>query len=320
MNGQSIQIIALFDHLAVTPSEPATEPMPIRIPSYELYGDLLAGGLPGPVHHETIKERSSKHDWTIRLHRHRRLAQIFLFSSPAVYLRVGDIELTSTDQTILVVPPGVPHGFRFAEDVIGDVVSIRLNEMPPAVQQSFAMFGAEANTIFSKQQSNNFNNVVTLIDQLREAYRSVAFNKTDILTSLIDLITLYLLGDLRDNNVLRPAGTSIRQGRHDLMAEKFCTLLEDHFALPWAVSDYAERVGISAPHLTRICKAELGSPPNDLVRQRRMLEARRLLEYTGLSISEIANRCGFRDAAFFSRTFKSSQGISPKQYRTTVDK
>lgn len=292
--------------------------MPKRIPSYELYGDLLAGGLPGPVHHESIKERSSKHDWTIRLHRHRRLAQIFLFSSPGVFLRLGDVEMTSADQTILVVPPGMAHGFRFAEDVVGDVVSIRLNEMSSAVRQSFSMFGAEANTIFSEQQSNNFKNVVALIDQLREAYRSVAFNKTDILVSLIDLITLYLLGDLRDNNSLRPSGNRIRQGRHDLMVEKFCTLLEDHFQLPLSVADYAEHVGISAPHLTRICKAELGSPPNDLVRQRRMLEARRLLEYTGLTIAEIASRCGFRDAAFFSRTFKSNLGISPKQYRIKI--
>lgn len=290
------------------------------IPNYELYGELLAGGLPGPIHHETIRERSSKHNWTIRLHRHRRLAQIFLFSSPDVFLRLGDIEHTSTTPTILVIPPGIAHGFRFSEDVIGDVVSIRLDEMPETLQQRIAAFDAQTNTIFPRQQSASFDNVSALVSQLREAYRSVASNRSDVLTTLVDLITLYLLGDLQNNNSLRPADSGAARGRRGRQIELFCTLLEKNYQQAWTVADYAKSIGISAPHLTRICKEEFGSPPNDMVRQRRMLEARRLLEYTGLNVAEIAQRCGFRDAAFFSRTFKANIGIPPNRYRSQQDR
>lgn len=289
------------------------------IPNYELYGELLAGGLPGPVHHETIEERSSKHNWTIRLHRHRRLAQIFLFSSPEVFLRMGDIEHTSNDNILLVVPPGVPHGFKFSEDVVGDVVSIRLDEMPPAIQQRLELFSAEVGAIFTEQDTESFENVVVLMSQLREAYHSVSLNKIDVLNALVDLITVYLSGDLKTRSSLRPAPSNPQQGRRGMQAETFCSLLEENFQQAWSVADYADKVGISAPHLTRICRSELGAAPNDLVRQRRMLEAKRLLEYTALSVAEIAHRCGFRDAAFFSRSFKSSFQVSPKWYRKQFD-
>ena len=96
---------------------------------------------------------------------------------------------------------------------------------------------------------------------------------------------------------------------------RFCALLEENFSRAWKVSDYAGQIGLSAPHLTRICRTVLGAPPNTLVQQRRLLEAKRLLEYTALSVAEIAHRSGFRDAAFFSRTFKSSVGMPPNEYR-----
>ena len=294
--------------------------MTASIPNYELYGELLAGGLPGPIHHETIKERSSKHEWTIRLHRHRRLTQIFIFSSAGVYLRAGDVEYTSTDPTLLLIPPGITHGFLFSEDVIGDVISIRLDEMPMAIQHRFGLFSAATDTIFPKPQSGHFDYIAALINQLGTMYRSVASNKSEVLTSLVDLISLYLVDNLHDKNSLRPATHAEPRGRHDLQIDNFCTLLEENFSLPWSVSVYAEKIGVSTPHLTRICRKELGSPPNDLVRQRRMLEAKRLLEYTALSIAEIAHRCGFRDAAFFSRTFKSNLGLSPNHYRKQLDR
>jgi AraC family transcriptional activator of pobA len=292
----------------------------MSIPSYELYGDLLSGGVPDSVHHESIKERSSKHDWTIRLHRHRRLAQVFLFRSPDVLFRLGDIEFTTTQPMILVAPPGVPHGFRFSETVVGDVLSIRLDDMPSEVQQRFSQFNVQTDTVFVQDQTQNFDLISELFSQLGEVYHRVSANRTEILTTLVDLIALYLTADLREKNILGEGHFKDRRERRDIQAETFCALLEENFQNAWSVADYADKVGVSAPHLTRICRGVLGAPPNDLVRQRRVLEAKRLLEYTALSITEIAHRCGFRDGAFFSRTFKSAVGTSPNVYRQGVDR
>lgn len=107
------------------------------IPTYELYGEFLSGNDPDPIHHETIRERSSRYHWTIRLHRHRRLAQIFVFRTSGVSVRLGDVTHNSIEPVLLYIPPGVPHGFRFSEDVAGDVLSLRADELREDIQRVF---------------------------------------------------------------------------------------------------------------------------------------------------------------------------------------
>jgi len=293
--------------------------MPQSIPSYELYGNFLADSSANPVHHETIRERSSKHDWTIRVHRHRRLAQLFLLRSPGVSFRLGEVDHVTAEPAILIVAPGLPHGFRFAEDVLGDVVSIRLDKMPQPLRSRLVSFASETDAMFFASETRHFDLVGTLIEQLGLAYRSVSHTRAEIMESLLSLITLLLAEDMQERTSASSVFGKKPRKSTDLKAEAFCALLEDNFQEPWSVADYARQVGISAPHLTRICANVLGAPPNNLVRQRRILEAKRLLEYTALSVAEIAHRCGFRDAAFFSRAFKENVGKPPQQYRRSFE-
>jgi len=137
--------------------------------------------------------------------------------------------------------------------------------------------------------------------------------------ALLELMTLYLSDEKRSQSQIGDTKPPQKRARTDIQAETFCALLETNYQNAWTVADYAAQVGISAPHLTRICADVLGAPPNELVRQRRMIEAKRLLEYTALPISQIADRCGFRDPAFFSRSFKSSVGSTPKAFRLGLE-
>lgn len=290
------------------------------IPNYELYGDLLAGRAPDAIHLEQIRERSEKHDWTIRLHRHRRLGQVFLFRSPGVFIKLGDVEHTTTQPTLLVVSPEVEHGFRFLTDVRGEVLSVRLTEMPDRLQSLFSEFQSPTDAIFQQSETAVFEDVAALMDQLGRVYSMMNAHRLELMTTLADLILLYLAGAQKQDSVPMRLQLEQKRGRQDQYAEAFCVLLEESFAQQLAVAEYAALVGVSASHLTRVCRAVLGAPPNDLVRQRRILEAKRLLEYTELSIAEIAYRCGFREAGFFSRSFRSNMGLSPHDYRTGLDR
>ncbi len=286
------------------------------IPTYELYGELLSGKYTDPVHHETIRERSSKHGWTIRLHRHTCLAQIFLFRSSGVYVYLGDVEHRSTEPLILVVPPGIPHGFRFSEDVVGDVLSLRVAELGADTTERLGQFASFAGGLLPASSARHFDKVEALIDQLGATYSSVDVERAALLVAITTLIVTYLSADLHQQRAIGGLGSSGQLTRHEAQAEKFCGLIDAHFDKPWSVADYAREIGVSAPHLTRMSKNTLGSSANELVRQRRLLEAKRLLEYTRLPISEIAHKAGFRDPAYFSRTFKNCIGLSPQDYRS----
>lgn len=290
------------------------------IPNYELYGELLSGSYTDPVHHETIQERSSRHHWTIRLHRHRSLAQVFVFRTPGVSFRIAEVTHTSVEPLALFIPPGIAHGFRFSEDVVGDVLSLRTNEVGPDIAELLDRSEMQSSGILMRNRCANFDLVADSIAQIGQTYHGMKVERSELLRSLTQLIITCISGDLRRDSTISKATQSIHLTRHEAQAESFCSLVEQSFGENLTVRDYAEKIGVSAPHLTRVCRSILGSSPNELVRRRRLLEAKRLLEYTRLSVSEISDRSGFRDPSFFSRSFSGAFGMSPKNYREDQDR
>lgn len=289
------------------------------IPTYELYGELLSGALSDPVHYETIYERSSKLDWTIRLHRHGRLLQVFLFRTPGVWFRAGDVDHRTAEPFLLVVPPHVPHGFRFPEDMNGDVLTIPVTELPEDVLGRVQQVTGGVAGLLARSATARFDDLEALMGQLRGAYGAMGSERPALLSALSHAIVLTLIEELRRTARVDAGPAPAELSRHEAQAQAFCEAVERRFAEPAAVEDYAREIGVSAPHLTRLCRRVLGTSPNELVRRRRMLEAKRLLSYTRLSVSDIAHRAGFADAAFFSRTFKETFGVTPSEYRRRSD-
>ncbi|GAA4443613.1 helix-turn-helix domain-containing protein [Ravibacter arvi] len=96
---------------------------------------------------------------------------------------------------------------------------------------------------------------------------------------------------------------------------KFNTLIEQHYKEEKSVSFYASKLNVSANYLNILCKRHLNVPATELIRQRVLLEAKRLLQSTDLSIKEIAFELGFVDHAYFSNFFKSQTGATPTGFR-----
>lgn len=87
--------------------------------------------------------------------------------------------------------------------------------------------------------------------------------------------------------------------------------LEAEHTLP----SIAEKMQMSARHLSRVFKQECGITVMNFVNDARIDAARRHLESTDLGLTEIARRCGFGNAATFRRIFTRRLGISPFDYR-----
>jgi AraC-like DNA-binding protein len=58
-----------------------------------------------------------------------------------------------------------------------------------------------------------------------------------------------------------------------------------------------------------------GKSAGELIRQRVLLEAKRLLAHTKLSVSEISFKLGFEDNSYFGRFFKKYNGLTPERFR-----
>lgn len=81
------------------------------------------------------------------------------------------------------------------------------------------------------------------------------------------------------------------------------------------VSFYASKLHVSANYLNILCKKHLKISATQLIQQRIILESKRYLKATNLSIKEIAFELGFIDHAYFSNFFKNQTGITPTNFR-----
>jgi len=108
--------------------------------------------------------------------------------------------------------------------------------------------------------------------------------------------------------------TTIDTGQADIIRE-FNFLVEQHFKEKHTVAEYASLLNKSPKTLSNIFNKLYHKTPLQLIQERKMLEARRLLKYTDKTISEIAYDVGFNEVQSFSRFFRKHQAIAPTDYR-----
>ena len=94
--------------------------------------------------------------------------------------------------------------------------------------------------------------------------------------------------------------------------------IEEHFHEWHKVGDYAERLGYSARTLNRLARKNTGLTAKELIDERVVLEAKRLLSHADIPVSEIAEGLGFDDASNFSSYFRRQARTTPGAFRTRI--
>jgi AraC family transcriptional activator of pobA len=92
-------------------------------------------------------------------------------------------------------------------------------------------------------------------------------------------------------------------------------VLEKNFSTISQTAVYARLLKVTERALNEATRQALGYTAAQLIRERVMLEAKRLLLHSEISVAEIADRLGFDDPAYFSRCFKKHTSRSPIDFR-----
>ncbi len=133
---------------------------------------------------------------------------------------------------------------------------------------------------------------------------------------LIHLLKAFLILIERQHRQSLAAQTDyrVRNEKH-LQFLKFRELLEANFRNGMSVSQYADLLHLSTKRLGELTNEVAHKPPSQLINERVVLEAKRMLAHSGQRVTIIANALGFDDPSYFSKYFKKHAGQTPAQFR-----
>ena len=102
------------------------------------------------------------------------------------------------------------------------------------------------------------------------------------------------------------------------LASRFIAAVETHLHERWSVERYCASLDVTRDQLHAACLRSYNRTPGLLIRQRTILEARRLLEQSTLTVDQIALRLGFSGSPQFNRYFRSFEGVPPGRFRKQI--
>lgn len=151
----------------------------------------------------------------------------------------------------------------------------------------------------------------TIIEQMIAELENKGRSHKELLISYLRMFLIHALRLLEKEE----ADTKVTTHQSNQQVQEFIALVEKQFKTVHTVKGYAEQLFISPKSLAKKLHALSYPTPLQIIQDRIILEAKRQLKFSNLSIKEIAFELGFEDPAYFSRLFSKNADVSPAAYR-----
>jgi len=279
------------------------------IPVFKLYGEQMGWPTPELLHCESIHQRSSQYEWRIDIHQHAELVQILYLHKGHAEIEIEGKTSVMSEACIQVVPSLCVHGFRFSPGTQGFVLSLALplfTRFEAEFARQLAVLG-EARCVPVKQSRPH---IYALFSTILNEYQQDNDARELMLHAMLSALLVWL-NRKRQSQV--PAED--RAERRRAVMRQFARYVESHYRDHLPLSDYAQMTGFSITHLNYLCHEFYNCSALNVLHQRLMLEARRSLQYTSMTVSQLSDYLGFSDATYFSRFFRRYANQSPKSFR-----
>ena len=279
------------------------------IPSYSLYGER--GELGDLLHYEPLPERARRYGG-IDPHRHQHLHQFFLFETAAGEVSLDSAGIQLRSQLLLNVPPGCVHGFRFADNTSGSVITVS------AAALQAAALPDDVEALVKHAFACELDQAVRAVGRdIATEYLASEPTRTATLGHLAALLVLRiarLAGKKAATAAASEHAPAVR------LTTSFETLLERRYQEHWPVATYAATLHVTPTHLGRVIRSTRGATPSELIAARLMLQVKRLLAYTNRPIWHVGEDLGFVDPAYFTRFVKRHTGLAPSNLRRQLQR
>ena len=242
-------------------------------------------------------------------HRHDFYHIIWIESGGGTFIRDGQSYPVNSG-SLIFVPPGQVHTWKWNETLQGYLLSFEpallfsQKDRPDRLLHELAGWSTEGNNL--RQVSGAVR--ILLQGRFEDLAREFCTNqefRDDMLRAQISALLIHL------HRLFVGRAPLEAQEHFESLTSRFLSLLEKAEGKFYHASHYLTTLSVSSRALVDAVLAETGKTPSAWIRDRTLLEARRLLNYTDLTVSEIAYRLNFRNVSYFVRFYRRLTGTSP---------
>ena len=244
--------------------------------------------------------------------------QLFYFHKAKGIHTVDFEDITLADNSLLFAPKDTVHRFDDKAEVSGvlllftdsffcsnsqDSILLRNCVLHSNITQSTLIHIPEQNTVFD----NIFGQIYREFDNEKDSVQA------DILRNYIRLLLLHFIRE----QISLPIFRNQSDNQDFELVRAFEDMLEQHYNSAPQVAYYCQSLNVTEKRLQTATRNILDQSPKEIIKDRIVLEAKRLLVYSSDSVKEISFRLGFDEPTNFTKFFKKSTGKSPMDFRSS---
>lgn len=243
-------------------------------------------------------------------HRHN-FYQMLLFLSGEGMHEIDFKQYPIERGQVYFMGPGQVHSWMFEGKMTGYIVNFDIDYfksllIQPDYVENLDLFSSLNEGVFTLEEYQ-VREISSLFDQL------IKLSSLPVTKDLKRSLLLYIL--LRFDQAYIPNFPAKSIDYHLVLIKNFISLVDQNFKELHLPKEYAELLFVTPNHLNSVCKEYLGTQAGEVIRNRIMLEAKRLLILPDWTISQVAYELSFNDNSYFTKFFKKVEGKTPEEFR-----
>ncbi len=231
--------------------------------------------------------------------------------------RIDFVDYPVKDNTIFFISPGQIHAFDGNEDYSGVIVLFNASflvdeETSESVFLKYNVFNAYDSLPYYNVSEEEAERLMLLVNEMNREYSLTgAFAHKDYMQYLVRLFLIRVQRSGERQEIPKLYVSSVANRTF----VRFRQLLEQNFHRAHTVKEYADMLNVSSRTLTKYVGQSAYRTPLQIINDRIILEAKRQLQHTSVSVKEIGYMLGFEDPSYFVKFFKRLTGMMPVEFR-----
>lgn len=255
----------------------------------------------------------SSHKHIEKPHRHDFYVTVIFTKGQGIH-EIDFQKYDVSEGSLFFLSPGQVHSWELSADTDGYIFffSQPYYEMHYVNQKlkNFPFFNSPGFSRKLQLQSDELNNMISLFKTIEKEHQSQDLMEQSFILSLITQICIHSLREFSKYENESSTASASYFNHYQV----FENLVEEFFVSQKSISHYASLMNISAKHLNRITQTVMQKKASDIITERVILEAKRMLIFLDESLVEIAFRLGYEEYSYFARVFRKSTGITPSLF------